>query len=152
MPASPVSPSPSRLPTPCPSNDQHDCTQNTTLATASSPPCPLPLSSLSLLAKPTVDKVKKYYPIFGLGANVALIFFGQSIRFIASLHANLPLASTPGTCHSSTLWARSAPRAGASLRSLLTCSAMSRTTRRLLARRCRPNGGRSRRPQSQRPR
>ena len=29
-----------------------------------------------------VDEAKKYYPLFGLGANVALIFSGQYVRFV----------------------------------------------------------------------
>ena len=95
MPASPVSPSPSRLPSPCPSYGQQDCSQDTTLATATLPPCPITLSLLSSLAKPTVDEAKKYYPLFGLGANVALIFFGQSVSFVASLCANLPPVIDP---------------------------------------------------------
>jgi len=37
----------------------------------------------------TVDEAKKYYPLFGLGANVALIFSGQYVRFVSGLRANL---------------------------------------------------------------
>jgi len=37
----------------------------------------------------TVDEAKKYYPLFGLGANVALIFSGQYVRFVSTLRANL---------------------------------------------------------------
>jgi len=33
----------------------------------------------------TVDEAKKYYPLFGLGANVALIFSGQYVRFVSGL-------------------------------------------------------------------
>merc|ERR1719162_2447761 len=33
----------------------------------------------------TVDEAKKYYPLFGMGANVALIFSGQYVRFVSSL-------------------------------------------------------------------
>lgn len=33
----------------------------------------------------TVDEAKKYYPLFGLGANVALIFSGQYVRFVSAL-------------------------------------------------------------------
>jgi AAA family ATP:ADP antiporter len=32
-----------------------------------------------------VEEAKKYYPLFGLGANVALIFSGQYVRFVSSL-------------------------------------------------------------------
>ena len=38
----------------------------------------------------TVDEAKKYYPIFGLFANVALVFSGQFIRYVSSLHKTLP--------------------------------------------------------------
>ena len=34
--------------------------------------------------------VNRYYPLFGLGANVALIFSGQYVRFVSSVRANLP--------------------------------------------------------------
>lgn len=37
----------------------------------------------------TVDEAKKYYPLFGLGANVALIFSGQYVRFVSGMRANL---------------------------------------------------------------
>jgi AAA family ATP:ADP antiporter len=33
----------------------------------------------------TVDEAKKYYPLFGMGANVALIFSGQYVKFVSSL-------------------------------------------------------------------
>lgn len=33
----------------------------------------------------TVAEAKKYYPLFGLGANVALIFSGQYVRWVSSL-------------------------------------------------------------------
>jgi ATP/ADP translocase len=59
------------------------------------PPYLLPLFLLSLLTKPTVDKAKKYYPLFDLGANVVLIFFGQSVHFVASLCAKLPPGIDP---------------------------------------------------------
>ena len=35
----------------------------------------------------TVSEAKKYYPLFGLGANVALIFSGQYVRFVSALRA-----------------------------------------------------------------
>jgi len=38
----------------------------------------------------TVDEAKKYYPLFGLGANVALIFSGQYVRFVSDIRAKLP--------------------------------------------------------------
>jgi len=33
----------------------------------------------------SVSEAKKYYPLFGLGANVALIFSGQFVRFVSGL-------------------------------------------------------------------
>eukprot|EP00190_Bangiopsis_sp_CCMP1999_P006299 CAMPEP_0198722764 /NCGR_PEP_ID=MMETSP1475-20131203/351_1 /TAXON_ID= ORGANISM="Unidentified sp., Strain CCMP1999" /NCGR_SAMPLE_ID=MMETSP1475 /ASSEMBLY_ACC=CAM_ASM_001111 /LENGTH=632 /DNA_ID=CAMNT_0044483685 /DNA_START=137 /DNA_END=2035 /DNA_ORIENTATION=- len=38
----------------------------------------------------TVDEAKKYYPLFGLGANVALIFSGQYVRYVSDIRRNLP--------------------------------------------------------------
>lgn len=38
----------------------------------------------------TVDEAKKYYPLFGLGANVALIFSGQYVRFVSDIRSKLP--------------------------------------------------------------
>lgn len=38
----------------------------------------------------TVDEAKKYYPLFGLGANVALIFSGQYVKWVSGLRASLP--------------------------------------------------------------
>lgn len=38
----------------------------------------------------TVPEAKKYYPLFGLGANVALIFSGQYVRFVSSVRKGLP--------------------------------------------------------------
>ena len=38
----------------------------------------------------TVEEAKKYYPLFGLIANVALIFSGQYVRFVSGIRANLP--------------------------------------------------------------
>lgn len=38
----------------------------------------------------TVPEAKKYYPLFGLGANVALIFSGQYVRFVSSIRKQLP--------------------------------------------------------------
>eukprot|EP01041_Mallomonas_annulata_P002001 gene2001-3892_t len=37
----------------------------------------------------TVQEAKKYYPLFGLMANVALIFSGQYVNFVSSLRAGL---------------------------------------------------------------
>jgi AAA family ATP:ADP antiporter len=38
----------------------------------------------------TVDEAKKYYPLFGLMANVALIFSGQYVKYVSNLRSGLP--------------------------------------------------------------
>ncbi|BAM79945.1 chloroplast ADP,ATP carrier protein [Cyanidioschyzon merolae strain 10D] len=38
----------------------------------------------------TVDEAKKWYPVFGLMANVALIFSGQYVRFVSDIRQHLP--------------------------------------------------------------
>ena len=37
----------------------------------------------------TVDEAKKYYPLFGLMANVALIFSGQYVKYVSNLRVGL---------------------------------------------------------------
>lgn len=37
----------------------------------------------------TVDEAKKYYPLFGLMANVALIFSGQYVKYVSGLRSTL---------------------------------------------------------------
>jgi ATP:ADP antiporter, AAA family len=37
----------------------------------------------------TVDEAKKYYPLFGLGANVALVFSGQYVKYVSQMRASL---------------------------------------------------------------
>ncbi|KAK1358240.1 ADP,ATP carrier protein [Heracleum sosnowskyi] len=37
----------------------------------------------------TVDEAKKFYPLFGLGANVALIFSGRTVKYFSNLRMNL---------------------------------------------------------------
>jgi len=37
----------------------------------------------------TVDEAKKYYPLFGLFANVALIFSGQYVRWVSNMRGSL---------------------------------------------------------------
>ncbi|KAH6758301.1 nucleotide transporter 1 [Perilla frutescens var. frutescens] len=37
----------------------------------------------------TVDEAKKFYPLFGLGANVALIFSGRTVKYFSQLRENL---------------------------------------------------------------
>lgn len=41
----------------------------------------------------TVDEAKKYYPLFGLIANVALIFSGQYVKLVSVLRQNLPIGT-----------------------------------------------------------
>lgn len=43
----------------------------------------------------TVDEAKKYYPLFGLMANVALIFSGQYVKYVSNLRTDLPLGGDP---------------------------------------------------------
>jgi len=38
----------------------------------------------------TVDEAKNYYPLFGLVANVALIFSGQYVRLVSLIRGSLP--------------------------------------------------------------
>ncbi|PIA65407.1 hypothetical protein AQUCO_00100710v1 [Aquilegia coerulea] len=37
----------------------------------------------------TIDEAKKFYPLFGLGANVALIFSGRTVKYFSHLRSNL---------------------------------------------------------------
>lgn len=37
----------------------------------------------------TVDEAKKYYPLFGMGANVALIFSGQYVKWVSKMRDTL---------------------------------------------------------------
>jgi ATP:ADP antiporter, AAA family len=41
----------------------------------------------------TVAEAKKYYPLFGLMANVALIFSGQYVKYVSSLRGGLPVGA-----------------------------------------------------------
>jgi ATP:ADP antiporter, AAA family len=38
----------------------------------------------------TVEEASQFYPLFGLGANVALIFSGQAVKYFSQVRANLP--------------------------------------------------------------
>merc|ERR1711871_435985 len=38
----------------------------------------------------TGDEAKQFYPLFGLGANVALIFSGRAVKYFSQVRANLP--------------------------------------------------------------
>lgn len=44
----------------------------------------------------TVDEAKKYYPLFGLMANVALIFSGQYVKYVSSLRGTLSVGDAWG--------------------------------------------------------
>lgn len=37
----------------------------------------------------TVEEAKRFYPLFGLGANVALIFSGRTVKYFSQLRQNL---------------------------------------------------------------
>ncbi|CAJ2656228.1 unnamed protein product [Trifolium pratense] len=37
----------------------------------------------------TVDEAKRFYPLFGLGANVALIFSGRTVKYFSNMRKNL---------------------------------------------------------------
>jgi AAA family ATP:ADP antiporter len=43
----------------------------------------------------SVDEAKKYYSLFGLLANVALIFSGQYVKYVSSLRTGLPPGADP---------------------------------------------------------
>ena len=38
----------------------------------------------------TVDEAKQFYPLFGLGANVALIFSGRAVKYFSQVPQELP--------------------------------------------------------------
>jgi AAA family ATP:ADP antiporter len=38
----------------------------------------------------TVDEAKQFYPLFGLGANVALVFSGRTVKYFSKLRTRLP--------------------------------------------------------------
>ncbi|BBN14269.1 ATP:ADP antiporter, AAA family [Marchantia polymorpha subsp. ruderalis] len=38
----------------------------------------------------TVDEAKQFYPLFGLGANVALIFSGRTVKYFSEVRTQLP--------------------------------------------------------------
>ncbi|MQL91760.1 hypothetical protein Taro_024379, partial [Colocasia esculenta] len=42
-----------------------------------------------MFAIPTVDEAKQFYPLFGLGANIALIFSGRTVKYFSNLRKNL---------------------------------------------------------------
>lgn len=38
----------------------------------------------------TVEEAKQFYPLFGLGANIALVFSGRTVKYFSNLRKNLP--------------------------------------------------------------
>lgn len=44
----------------------------------------------------TVDEAKTFYPLFGLGANVALIFSGRAVKYFSNVRSSF----TPDFCGS----------------------------------------------------
>ena len=51
-------------------------------------PVPIPLYlRVVLLQITTVDEAKAFYPLFGLGANVALIFSGRAVKYFSQVNA-----------------------------------------------------------------
>jgi len=52
----------------------------------------------------SVPEAKKYYPLFGLLANVALIFSGQYVKLVSDLRSTFQPALMPGGTHSSYSW------------------------------------------------
>ena len=50
----------------------------------------LPLNDVVCIVQiTTVDEAKRFYPLFGLGANVALIFSGRTVKYFSNLRKNL---------------------------------------------------------------
>ena len=43
---------------------------------------------------PQVKEAKKYYPLFGMFANVALVFSGQFVRYVSQMKVTLTLTPT----------------------------------------------------------
>ena len=37
----------------------------------------------------TVDEAKQFYPLFGLGANIALVFSGRTVKYFSNLRKTL---------------------------------------------------------------
>jgi TLC ATP/ADP transporter len=48
----------------------------------------------------SVDEAKKYYSLFGLMANVALIFSGQYVKYVSNLRVGLPPGELNLSLHS----------------------------------------------------
>jgi AAA family ATP:ADP antiporter len=49
--------------------------------------CSVAASALQIT---TVDEASQFYPLFGLGANVALIFSGRAVKIFSQIRAELP--------------------------------------------------------------
>ena len=47
-----------------------------------------------MYAPPQVKEAKKYYPLFGMFANVALVFSGQFVRYVSQMKVTLTLTPT----------------------------------------------------------
>ena len=45
----------------------------------------------------TVDEAKQFYPLFGLGANVALIFSGRAVKYFSNVSASHLAAYSPSS-------------------------------------------------------
>ena len=43
----------------------------------------------------TVDEAKQFYPLFGLGANVALIFSGRTVKYFSQVDSPLCIPQCP---------------------------------------------------------
>lgn len=43
------------------------------------------LYTICVLQITTVDEAKAFYPLFGLGANVALIFSGRAVKYFSQV-------------------------------------------------------------------
>ena len=41
-----------------------------------------------------MDEAKQFYPLFGLGANVALIFSGRAVKYFSQVTQELPAADS----------------------------------------------------------
>jgi len=54
-----------------------------------------------------VDEAKKYYPLFGLGANVALIFSGLYVRYVSGLRRTWAAAAAAGGAVTVDPWGQS---------------------------------------------
>ena len=49
----------------------------------------LTLLDALLLQITTIEEAKRFYPLFGLGANIALVFSGRTVKYFSNLRKNL---------------------------------------------------------------